>query len=109
MTRTIATLALVAALGGCALVPFRHHHPAAAGPNRPAPTAADLTACKVDLLKVLVGRPGSAVLAAQALDLSGAQTVRWLHPGDMATLDFRADRLNIRLTRANVVKSFACG
>ena len=109
MTRTIAALALVAALIGCAFVPFRHHHAAAAQPPRPAPSAADLAACKVDLLKVLVGRPGSAVLAAQALDLSGAHSVRWMHPGDMVTMDFRPDRLNIKLTRANLVKSFACG
>lgn len=106
MTRTIAPALVFAMLSGCALVPFRHHH-AAVKPGRPVAVA--VGACKVDLLKVLLGRPGSAVLAAQALDLSGAHTVRWMHPGDMATMDLNPDRLNIRLTRANIVKSFACG
>jgi hypothetical protein len=102
MTRTIAALATIALLGGCA-----HHRSARA--DGPAPVAAVGATCNVDLLKVLVGRPGSAVLAAQALDLSGAQSVRWMHPGDMVTMDIIPDRLNIKLTRANMVKSFACG
>ena len=112
MTRTIATAAALALLGGCALVPFRHHDRAArqtSAPATPADTAAIESACQLDSLKVLEGRPGSAVLAAQALQLSGARTVRWMHPGDMVTMDLQPDRLNIKLTKSNIVKSFACG
>ena len=115
MTRTIATVAALALLGGCALVPFRHHERAARQTSAPAAAtpietaAAETDTCRLDLLKVLEGRPGSAVLAAQALQLSGARTVRWMHPGDMVTMDLQPGRLNIKLTRSNVVKSFACG
>jgi hypothetical protein len=110
MIRTIAAVTALALLGGCAFVPFRHHKEARQ--SRPAPVAGvavDLGACKLDNLKVLEGRPGSAVVAAQALQLSGARTVRWMRPGDMATMDLQPDRLNIKLTRENLVKSFACG
>ena len=112
MTRTIATVTALSLLGGCAFVPFRHHRKDARQ-GAPAPVAAapapDAGTCKLDTLKVLEGRPGSAVVAAQALQLSGARTIRWMRPGDMVTMDLQPDRLNIRLTRENLVKSFACG
>lgn len=101
MTRTFAAMAAFAILVGCA-----GRHPRA--PSTAAP-GSDAAACRLDLLKVLEGRPGSAVLAAQALQLSGARTVRWMHPGDMVTMDLQPDRLNIKLTKSNIVKSFACG
>lgn len=122
MTRTIAALMTLAAVSGCAYVPFRHHRSATAGQDAaPSPAAmpvavavyeapsAEGATCRLDLLKVLEGRPGSAVVAAQALDLSGARSIRWMHPGDAVTMDFRADRLDIKLTHDNIVKSFACG
>ena len=115
MIRSVAAMLALATVSGCALVPFRHHR-SATRDVPPAPVAVAAAepvapggACRLDLLKVLEGRPGSAVLAAQALDLSGARVVRWMRPGDAVTMDFRADRLNIKLTRANIVKTFACG
>lgn len=119
MMRTVVAAAALASLGGCAFVPFRHHHaraPTERLPETPpvavveTPRAPPVTgACRTDLLRVLERRPGSAVVAAQALDLSGARTIRWMRPGDIVTMDFRPDRLTIKLTRANIVKSFACG
>jgi hypothetical protein len=120
VTRTIATVTALALLGGCALVPFRHHNKEArqtrpAPAPTPTPTPGVVTvqpgsgACRLDTLKVLEGRPGSAVVAAQALQLSGARTIRWMHPGDAVTMDFQPDRLNIKLTRSNIVRRFACG
>ena len=119
MTRTIATVTALALLGGCAFVPFRHHHKEARQVRpAPAPTPGIVSAqaaaieagmCRLDTLKVLEGRPGSAVVAAQALQLSGAKTVRWMHPGDVVAMDFQPDRLNIKLTRSNIVRRFACG
>lgn len=108
MTRTLALLTAAAMLAGCALNPFRHREARAVQPVAVA-SVDPAFACHTDTLKVLEGRPGSAVLASQALDLSGARVVRWMRPGDVATMDYRADRLNIKLTHGNVVKSFACG
>lgn len=110
MTRTLALLTAAALLGGCALNPFRHREARAAAPPAQVVDATEPGAiCRLDTLKVLEGRPGSAVLASQALDLSGARVVRWMRPGDAVTMDYRADRLNIKLTHGNTVKSFACG
>ena len=109
MTRALAILTAAALLGGCALNPFRHHREAHAVQPVAVASVDPAFACHTDTLKVLEGRPGSAVLASQALDLSGARVVRWLRPGDVATMDYRADRLNIKLTHGNAVKSFACG
>jgi hypothetical protein len=116
MTRTIAAVTTLALLGGCAFVPFRHHQKEARQ-TRPAPTPTPGVVtvepgsgvCRLDTLKVLEGRPGSAVVAAQALQLSGARTIRWMRPGDVVTMDFQPDRLNIKLTRSNLVRRFACG
>ena len=96
MNRTFALLGLCVALAACA-----HHRK----PVAPVTGAA----CRTDTLKVLLGRPGSAVLAAEALSLSGARDIRWIKRKQAVTMDFREDRLNIRLDYNNRAKSFTCG
>lgn len=56
-----------------------------------------------------VGKPGTSVLAAEARDAAGAATVRWLRPGQVVTMEFRDDRLNIELDAANRVIRARCG
>lgn len=65
--------------------------------------------CKADGLDDLIGQPGTSALAAQALERSGAGTLRWIQPGTMVTMDFRRDRLNIHLDDRNVVTKVTCG
>jgi len=65
--------------------------------------------CNSDGLTGLVGRPASSDLGADAMRRSNARTIRWLRPNDMATMDFRQDRLNIHLDASNNVERFACG
>jgi hypothetical protein len=96
MTRALLLGTIALALVGC------HHR------TRPRP-AADPALCDVKRLKVLVGRPASAVAAAEALRLSGAKDLRWVKPGAMLTMDYRADRLNVILTGDKKVKRFTCG
>lgn len=97
MKARLATLAFAMVLGGCA------HHP------RRVAVAPPAGPCHTDRLKVLLGRPGSAVLAAEALDLSGAREVRFAKPRQAMTMDYRDDRLTIRLNRDNRVRGFTCG
>ena len=66
-------------------------------------------ACDAAGTESLVGRPASAELAAEAQQRSGARTVRWLQPGQIVTMEYRAGRLNIHLDARNRVESFACG
>ena len=57
----------------------------------------------------LVGRPATAELGAEAQRLTGARTVRWLRPGDIVTMEFREDRLNVDLDERQRVKAIRCG
>jgi hypothetical protein len=57
----------------------------------------------------LVGAAAKAELGARALKMSGARTIRWVRPGDVVTMDFREDRLNIELDERGQVKALSCG
>jgi hypothetical protein len=64
--------------------------------------------CSSDNLGDLVGRPANAALGADALRRSGASRLRWIRPGEMVTMDYSAQRLNVHLDGARV-DHFACG
>jgi hypothetical protein len=80
----------------------------AASPS-PRPIGSNDHVCKADGLGELVGKPGSSELAAQALRLSGAATLRWIQPGMAVTMDFRQDRLDLHLDDKNNVTRITCG
>ncbi len=73
------------------------------------PAGSSSAACAPEKAQVLVGQAASADLAARAVQLTGARTVRWIRPGDMVTMDFREDRLNIELDAQGRVTLFRCG
>jgi hypothetical protein len=91
--RILTMAALVAA--GCAPVP-----PAEAGAGRN---------CDSAKAQKLIGRARSAKLGREALRLSGARNLRWIAPGTMVTMDYREDRLNLRLNPAGKVTVINCG
>jgi hypothetical protein len=65
--------------------------------------------CNAAKAKKLVGRKRSAATEAEALRLSGAASVRWIPPNTMVTMDYRPDRLNLRLDRKGRILSVNCG
>ena len=65
--------------------------------------------CNAAPLADLVGRPSSAELGAEALRRSGASRLRWIRPGDVVTMDYSPQRLNIHLDSQGRVDHFACG
>jgi hypothetical protein len=65
--------------------------------------------CDASRLGALVGRAYTEALAADAQRRSGARAVRRIRPGDMVTMDFRGDRLNVHLDDADRVVRFDCG
>lgn len=65
--------------------------------------------CNVAGLSDLVGRIGDASLGADALRRSGALRLRWIRPGDMVTMDYSAQRMNVHLDAQGRVDHFACG
>ena len=75
----------------------------------PEGTAPPSNACDPARLGDLDGRLFSDALRAEALRRSGARAARLIRPGDMVTMDYRGDRLNIHLTAGDRVERFACG
>jgi peptidase inhibitor I78 family protein len=96
-----APLALALALAGCGTT-IQWFPPI-------APEQAPEGTCDPRHLSRLVGRPGTPELGAEAQRRSGSARLRWIRPGDMVTMDFSPQRLNIRLDASNRVESFACG
>ncbi len=65
--------------------------------------------CNAAAAQNLVGRQESPELTAEAQRLSGARAVRVLRPGQMITMEYRADRLNIRIDTRQKVLAVTCG
>ena len=65
--------------------------------------------CNAEAIRDLIGRPASEELGAEALRRSGSRRLRWIRPGDMVTMDYSPERLNVRLDAQNRVESFTCG
>lgn len=66
-------------------------------------------ACNAAPAQGLVGRPAGAGLAEEARRLSGARVWRWLRPGQIVTMEYRADRLNLHLDAQDKVARIVCG
>lgn len=94
MSRIILGALLVA---GCAVVP----------PDGPFPDSGRV--CDASVVQNLIGETASADLGQQAMLRSGSGGLRWIRPGDMVTMDFREDRLNIDLDGRNRVTGLRCG
>ena len=72
-------------------------------------TGSPTSACDAGKAQSLVGRPATSELAAEAQRLSGARTVRWLRPGQIVTMEYLAERLNIQVDDQNKVIAIRCG
>ena len=73
------------------------------------PPVAGAGHCRAEPAQILLGHAATQELAAQAMKLGGARTVRWIRPGMAVTMDYREDRLNIEMNDAEAVVSIRCG
>jgi flagellar basal body L-ring protein FlgH len=99
---TSLSLLAVLALAGCST----------SAPDKAATPAAAVTSdgrCDSDLAKFAVGEPANAALLQQAQQRSGAQTARVLRPGDIMTLEYRSERLNLNVDAKGTVSRVNCG
>ncbi|HEX8126146.1 MAG TPA: I78 family peptidase inhibitor [Allosphingosinicella sp.] len=92
--RALAAAALLAS--GCAT-------------TAPPAEAGAMGKCDAAKAQGLIGRTRSAETAAEALRLSGAKGLRWIAPGAMVTMDYREDRLNLRVDPEGKVVKVDCG
>lgn len=72
------------------------------------PNVAPPAECSSTLLQSYVGQPGTAAFGAKMLRETGRTVMRWVPPGTMVTMDFRADRLTVELDSANTIKRVSC-
>ena len=94
-------LAIIAALmaGGCV-----KDLPSRPGPTPEPPTSAG---CDAGAAGAFIGRPAAEAEAARAAAAAGR--VRVIRPGDAVTMDYRADRLNVELDEAGIIRALRCG
>ena len=89
---------LLLALGACA------------APPPPAATVAALPGgCDAAKAQFAVGHPPGLALQDQARQRSGARTVRTLRPGQVVTMEYTAERLNLELDASGTVVQVRCG
>jgi hypothetical protein len=100
MKRLVALGSLLVAATGCTTLP----------PEPDVPVHGEGGgSCNERAAQGLVGRPADNTAGFEAQRLTGARTIRWIRPGDMVTMDFSPNRLNIHLDERHRVQRLSCG
>ncbi|MFC5499022.1 I78 family peptidase inhibitor [Caenimonas terrae] len=87
------------AIGACAATPAEP--PATANP---APGS-----CDASKAQFAIGHDAGLAIQDQARERSGAGVVRTVRPGQIITMEFRADRLTLELDASGKVTRVRCG
>ena len=72
------------------------------------PIGAPDSVCPPEALARYVGQQASSELAAVMLRDTKRTAIRWVPPGMMVTMDYRADRLTVYLDAAGRVERASC-
>ena len=74
------------------------------GPIPQPPPQPDLTSCHAVGLEGLIGA------SVSLLPTNGSwSSVRIIYPGQMVTMDYGPNRLNVRVNAAGIIQSLSCG
>jgi hypothetical protein len=65
--------------------------------------------CDASRTQAFIGQPGTSATGAAIMRATRAAVLRWAPPGYMLTMDFREDRVTVRLDAANKVTEIKCG
>jgi hypothetical protein len=65
--------------------------------------------CRAEEIDHFIGQPGNSETGAAILRATNAAVLRWAPPGHMMTMDFRADRVTVRLNPAYKITAINCG
>ena len=83
-----------------------------AGCTTPAPVVHGETpahTCLAEGTDHFIGQPGTSETGAAIMQATHAAVLRWAPPGYMLTMDFRADRVTVRLGPDRKVMAINCG
>ena len=75
----------------------------------PAPPRPGGNECKAADAQFAVGQNADAALLEQARQRSGSRIARILRPGQMVTMEYSAERLNLDVDASGKVASVRCG
>ena len=75
----------------------------------PAPPGRGDNECKAADAQFAVGQNADAALLEQARQRSGSRIARILRPGQMVTMEYSAERLNLDVDASGKVASVRCG
>lgn len=65
--------------------------------------------CQTEGTDQFIGQAATSETGAAIMKASHAAVLRWAPPGYMLTMDFREDRVTVRLDAANKVTEIKCG
>ena len=65
--------------------------------------------CQPAGLEQFAGRPATSEVGAEILRVSKAAVLRWLRPGQIVTMEYRADRVSVALGAGNRIERVNCG
>ena len=74
-----------------------------------APAAPPAGVCNAQGAQFAVGKTAAASVVEEARQRSGAYMARVLRPGQMVTMEFNAQRLNLDVNASGVVTRVRCG
>ena len=83
--------------------------PCACAPAQIPPAELPSRTCSNETLGSFVGQPATSEVGARMLAASGARVIRWVGVGMAVTMDYRMDRLTVRLDSGNRITSASCG
>ena len=69
----------------------------------------DAAVCGADRLGQWLGEELTDEVKAGIREAAGHNRIRYIAPGDMVTMDFRPDRLNVETGTDNRIRLFRCG
>lgn len=79
-------------------------------PTNPKPEVAGVGShCRADTLTALSGQMASQEVIDRAVRDAGARTLRVVKPGMAVTMDYREDRVTLRVDEQNKIVSASCG
>ena len=65
--------------------------------------------CRQQSFEQFIGQVATSAVGAELLRASGARVIRWVQPGMMVTMEYREDRLTVRLAENNRIVTASCG